>query len=159
MGSQHKESCQAVTCDKCPFECGSQEVLTHHKLECHIDHKCFQCDNVFTSEENLNTHFETVHSKEQLCSYCDFSAATESDINTHIMLHQQPKCVYNCEKQNNRAPTNDDIINFVVAFKYEVIRRIDDLQNVLLSNKSNSSGEPTDLHQTDCPPRQHSAPQ
>ena len=68
MGAEHNENSQALTCDKCPFECGSPAVLNKHKLECHVDHKCFQCDNVFTSEENLNKHFGTHHSKEHPCN-------------------------------------------------------------------------------------------
>ena len=49
---------ELLKCSKCPYECGNFSSLSNHKRDYHQVPKCFQCDMVFTTNENLLKHME-----------------------------------------------------------------------------------------------------
>ena len=70
------ENQKRFTCDVCGDKFGSNSGLKSHKKCKHDgmkDHKCDQCEKVFSLRKLLLSHMRNIHvteSKREVCSYC-----------------------------------------------------------------------------------------
>ena len=75
-------------CNKCTFECNSDELLTKHISEKHKktsnDKKCDQCDYICSTSDSLSDHKKRKHEIVITCEFCSFTCLMAVDMKKHL---------------------------------------------------------------------------
>lgn len=93
------ESLDIFTCESCDIACDSQETLLKHLDTHHTgdeNHACDFCDDIFTSEIDLQAHVSLHHAIS--CRDCDTEFDTELLLDDHIKETHTNKKLITCEK-------------------------------------------------------------
>lgn len=95
-----------LKCELCPDkEFSSKPSLRNHVREYHEsvgEHKCSECDKVFNTSKNLDTHMLTHGDKKFKCKLCDKSYANPQNLHRHVKEFHKPDktCTYeNCQEK------------------------------------------------------------
>ena len=71
--------------------------MKQHINDVHKDYKCKSCDKTFSQEDDLNSHFHTIHEvhEDYKCDSIDESESEVKDLKIHVQTVHEGRKDYN----------------------------------------------------------------
>ncbi|CAH1993974.1 unnamed protein product [Acanthoscelides obtectus] len=78
---------------------------------------CTECNDIFTSDEDLNVHFDEAHQRIHKCSRCEYTTTHKSNLAEHMVTHSKADGSYNpsiCIHCNARLSNKVSLDNHII---------------------------------------------